>query len=134
MMDKHRLDQHLKRKHLLDRFCRVLGFSIREDLMSGSKSKVCMLCGKDKRRRLDLACVFRRHDASARRWQWTVEDREDKKTGVDATILENGIFWCDELCFKTSIKENERTIDLSCVNNIEALEIWLDLQDEKPKD
>lgn len=134
MIDGSELDQHLKRKHLLDRFCKVLGFSIREDLMSGSKSKVCMLCGKDKHHRLDLACVFRRHDASARRWQWTVENREDGKSGVDATILENGIFWCDELHFKISIKDDERTIDLSSVNNLEALEIWLDLRNEKSKD
>ena len=98
--------------------------------MSGSKSKVCMLSGKDKHYGLDLACVFRRHDVDAGRWQWTI----DRKVGVDATILENGIFWCDELCFKTSIKEDERTIDLSGVNNLEALEIWLDLHDEKSKD
>lgn len=87
---------------------------------------------KDKNYGLAIACVFRKHGASAGRWQWTI-DGEDRRAKANATILENGILWCDELCFTTSFNDDEKTIDLSNVNNLEALEIWLDLHDGKSK-
>ena len=89
-----------------------------------------MIGGKDKHHKIDLACVFRKHGDGSKNWKWTVAGK-DKRAKADALILENGILWCDELRFSTSIFEDERTIDLSNVNNIESLEIWLDLHDGK---
>ena len=115
---------------LIERFCKICGFSIKEYPLPNDRSKVCMISGKDKHHKIDLACVFRKHGDSSKNWQWIVGG-EDKIAKADALILENGILWCDELRFSTSLFGTETTIDLSCVNSIESLEIWLDLHDGK---
>ena len=115
---------------ILDRFCKIHSFQIRRYPLPGGKTNVCMIAGKDEYYRIELFCSFKKYGTSDSHWKWTVAGK-DKRAKADALILENGILWCDELSFSTSIFEDERTIDLSNVNNIESLEIWLDLHDGK---
>ena len=128
MEDSGRKDDFIQ--DLLERFCKIYGFSIKEYPLPNDRSKVCMISGKDKRHKIDLACVFRKHGDGSKNWQ-SIVGGEDKIAKADALILEDGILWCDELRFSTSLFGTETTIDLSGVNNVEALEIWLDLHDGK---